>query len=171
MTSGVIGSQSSLSDYHQEMHDDAMRLKDNMLLARGEGLTYQEIAELFDVSRQRVHQILTGYRSPATHASLHDPIRKAKRKRTVKQVVLAHYGNGKVACVKCGFSDIRALSIDHINGDGWKDRAKSNGNTFHRGGSGMYYYLRRNSYPEGYQTLCMNCQFIKRETRQEYRRY
>jgi len=29
-------------------------------------------------------------------------------------------------------------------------------------GSRFYYWLRRQGYPEGYQTLCMNCQWIKR---------
>lgn len=75
---------------------------------------------------------------------------------------LIHYGNGKLACVKCGFSDERALSIDHINGGGTQERKSKGGNTSYR--------LKKANYPEGYQTLCMNCQFIKRTENNELRR-
>jgi len=68
--------------------------------------------------------------------------------------VLTHYGNGKCACIKCGFWDARALSIDHINGGGSK-HIKSLGKPF-------YDWLVENNYPDGYQTLCMNCQWIKK---------
>ncbi len=79
----------------------------------------------------------------------------------LKNDVLGHYGNGKLACVRCGFDNERALSIDHINGGGNK-HAKQVGF-----GMAMWYWLRRNNYPEGYQTLCMNCQFIKKSENKE----
>jgi len=75
--------------------------------------------------------------------------------------VLTHYGNGELACVKCGFDDIRALSIDHINGGGKKHRREIRENN-------MYVWLCDHNYPEGFQTLCMNCQWIKRAERKEY---
>lgn len=75
--------------------------------------------------------------------------------------VLTHYGNGKLSCVKCGFDDIRVLSIDHINGDGAKHRRLILGAS-RTGGSQLYHWLKKNNYPQGYQTLCMNCQWIKR---------
>lgn len=67
-------------------------------------------------------------------------------------------------CITCGFSDYRALQIDHINGDGKSER----------------YLLRRNSYypnvlksflagEKRYQLLCCNCNWIKREENGEYR--
>ncbi len=70
-----------------------------------------------------------------------------------KIIVLTYYGNGKCACVLCGFEDVRALSIDHINGGGTEHRRQIHKN--------MYRWLVDNNYPKGYQTLCMNCQFIK----------
>ena len=79
-----------------------------------------------------------------------------------KEEVLTHYGNGKLACIKCGFDDIKALSIDHINGRGEIDRKNIN-----RRGGMLYFWLRKNNYPEGFQTLCMNCQFVKRITNKE----
>ncbi len=85
-----------------------------------------------------------------------------KRKRIeIKTEIITHYGNGKLACVKCGFDDIRALSIDHINGSGCTHRKEI------PSGTSMYLWLKRNNFPDGYQTLCMNCQYIKRITNGE----
>lgn len=95
--------------------------------------------------------------------------RERIRKRTkeckleVKKEVLTHYGNDILACVTCGEDRLSCLSIDHINGGG----------TYHREhfglyGSKMYSWLKRNNYPVGYQTLCMNCQWVKREENNEY---
>jgi hypothetical protein len=76
----------------------------------------------------------------------------------LKTQALTYYGNGKLACVKCGYGEnINALTIDHINGCGTKNRLAN-------GGSGykFYYWLIKNGCPEGYQTLCANCQAIKK---------
>lgn len=87
-------------------------------------------------------------------------VEKAKshkaREDKIRIAVLTHYGNGKLSCVTCGFNDIRALSLDHINGNG-----NSHRRNIHRAGIGVYFWLQQHNYPEGYQTLCMNCQFIK----------
>ena len=81
-----------------------------------------------------------------------------------KMAALIYYGGGKMACVKCGFNDIRALSIDHIDGGG-----KAHTRSIHNGklGGHFYHWLKCNDYPEGYQTLCMNCQWIKRSENNE----
>uniref|UniRef100_A0A6M3LEB4 Uncharacterized protein n=1 Tax=viral metagenome TaxID=1070528 RepID=A0A6M3LEB4_9ZZZZ len=84
---------------------------------------------------------------------------KYSRKRNVelKWAALSHYSKGTMSCKWCGFSDIRALSIDHINNNGKEDR-KITGM-----GTPFYQWLKNNNYPEGeYQVLCMNCQFIKK---------
>ena len=83
---------------------------------------------------------------------------KQKRKE-LKEFVLTHYGNDKLACVHCGESRLACLSIDHIKGRGKEHRRMV--------GSHMYLWLKSNDFPEGYQTLCMNCQFIKREENKE----
>lgn len=67
--------------------------------------------------------------------------------------VFTHYSNGTPKCACCGEMLIGFLTIDHIDGDGKKQRIKlkiSSGNTF-------YYWLRRTGYPKGYQVLCFNC--------------
>lgn len=85
-----------------------------------------------------------------------------KARIKLKTEVLSYYGHGILACVHCGFNDLDCLSIDHINGGG-NQHAKEVGRGMH-----MWYWLRNNDYPDGYQTLCMNCQFKKRaKTREE----
>lgn len=86
-------------------------------------------------------------------------IRDRDKVRRLKEEVLTHYGGGKLACIKCGFDDLRALSLDHIYGGGNKEKSR---------GITAYYKLKRKDYPEGYQTLCMNCQFIKRHVNREW---
>ena len=76
-----------------------------------------------------------------------------KHNKELKRELLTHYGDGKPACVICGESRSDCLSIDHINNDGYKDK---------RTGAALYHWLKKNNYPEGYQTLCMNCQFVKK---------
>jgi hypothetical protein len=88
-----------------------------------------------------------------------------KYRQSYKVDVLTHYGDGKLACVKCGFSDIRALSIDHINGGGNKHK-KENGIK-----SNIYVWLKKNGYPKGFQTLCMSCQWEKRENNKELEKH
>jgi len=81
----------------------------------------------------------------------------------LKIEVLTHYGQGRLRCVRCGFDDdFHALSLDHIDGGGEEDRRKFGA------GVSFFYYLRRNNYPTGFQTLCMNCQFIKAWENKEF---
>lgn len=87
-----------------------------------------------------------------------------QRYLNLKYEVLSYYGNGKSSCVKCGFNDIRALTLDHINGDGCEKRREIK----IKGGVILYKYLKENFYPKGYQTLCMCCQFLKKEKNGEY---
>jgi hypothetical protein len=85
----------------------------------------------------------------------------------LKEKVMRHYSNGTMACAKCGFTDMRALSIDHLNGKGADERRRLFGNRGYAGRN-MYLWLQRNDFPEGYQVLCANCQWIKRAENKEY---
>lgn len=89
--------------------------------------------------------------------------KKAGTKRwrdALRVVVLSHYGaDRQPICVMCGFRDIRALSLDHLHG---------NGNTHRRHiKKWLYLWLKQQGFPEGYQTLCMNCQMIKASEQHE----
>ncbi len=79
--------------------------------------------------------------------------RDFQRQRKVK--LLTYYGGGKCACVVCGESRVACLSIDHIRAIGAKRQLN------------LYCWLVKNGYPDGYQTLCMNCQWVKRALNNE----
>lgn len=61
-------------------------------------------------------------------------------------------------CTRCGFSDPRALQIDHVNGGGSESRRKSGPLTTYR-------QVPKN--PSLFQILCANCNWIKRAEDQE----
>jgi hypothetical protein len=65
-------------------------------------------------------------------------------------------------CIKCGFSDVRALQIDHIDGGGGKELQTI-------GSPGVYRKVL--TAPQGvYQLLCANCNWIKRYENEETKR-
>ncbi|KKM82130.1 hypothetical protein LCGC14_1322790 [marine sediment metagenome] len=90
--------------------------------------------------------------------------RRQASARKLKIEVLTHYAGDILGCVTCGESRLACLSIDHIAGGGYQERKNANKN-----GTRLYQWLKSEGYPEGYQTLCMNCQFIKREDQKEFR--
>lgn len=77
--------------------------------------------------------------------------------------MLNRYGR---VCVVCGFDDIRALQIDHVNGNGNAERIAIGG-TVRFSGWNFYQYLKKSGYPDGYQTLCANHNMIKYEESKE----
>jgi hypothetical protein len=71
----------------------------------------------------------------------------------LKKQVFDHYGN---QCACCGEAEETFLTIDHINGGGNQHRKQiSNGSL--SGGNQTYLWLIRNNFPDGFQVLCMNC--------------
>jgi len=84
----------------------------------------------------------------------------------LKQNILSHYSKGKICCKKCGKTNINILSIDHIKGGGIKHTKEICGSV-RGGGVYLYRWLLKNNYPKGFQVLCMNCQFIKRQEKGE----
>lgn len=80
---------------------------------------------------------------------------RGKRARAnYKAKVFDHYGR---ACSRCGFDDMRALTIDHVDQGGF-DHKRSNGKRFK--GAHLYRWLVWNGFPMGFRTLCCNCQSI-----------
>jgi hypothetical protein len=63
-------------------------------------------------------------------------------------------------CIQCGFSDWRALQVDHVHGGGSAERKalKSNSKAF---------YAKVLANPEAYQLLCANCNWIKKYENKE----
>lgn len=55
------------------------------------------------------------------------------------------------SCQCCGEESLEFLTLDHIEGGGNNHRKII--------GSDIYYWITKNNYPEGFRTLCMNCNF------------
>lgn len=79
-------------------------------------------------------------------------------KQRLRKKVIAHFGG---RCVRCGYSDWRALQIDHIYGGGTREIAERN--------SALSYHRKLLKEIPGvtYQLLCSNCNWIKRYERSE----
>lgn len=77
-----------------------------------------------------------------------------ERASALKQEVYAAYGGYRCAC--CGETHEEFLTVDHVKGDGKKHRLEVGS-----GGRGfaLYRWLKRHKFPEGFQILCMNCNF------------
>lgn len=75
-----------------------------------------------------------------------------EHKRKTREKLFMVYGD---KCAVCGFSDKRALTLDHINQNGNAERRKL-------GERGVYRRALERHRPEHYRILCMNCQFIER---------
>jgi RNase P subunit RPR2 len=80
---------------------------------------------------------------PAARKALHYRLREA---------IFAALGN---ICCRCGFSDVRALQIDHVHGGGTQEFKKKKGTSY-------LYHVLKNLANGNYQLLCANCNWIKR---------
>jgi hypothetical protein len=90
------------------------------------------------------------------------PNNYSAQRRQRKQKVIDHYSKGTGCCARCGYKDLRALSVDHKASDGAARREEQGK------GSNFYQWIVNNNYPEGFQILCMNCQWVKRHEKQEF---
>lgn len=84
-----------------------------------------------------------------------------KRAQEIKYEVLSYYSQGTPRCACCKEADIIVLCLDHIDGSGAQQR-KQNRVT----GIRLYYRLRRDGFPKGFQVLCFNC-----NTRKQFAEY
>jgi len=82
------------------------------------------------------------------------PDAATKYTEKLKRSILVHYGDNPPQCACCGETEIKFLTIDHINNDGAKHRKIFRLN---RGGKSLYCWIKRNGFPEGFQVLCYNC--------------
>ncbi len=93
---------------------------------------------------------------------LRDHRNSMRRRIALRDALFALLGT-KCAC--CGFTDKRALAIDHINGKGTQERKAARS-------TDAYYRHILEVGGEGYQVLCANCNQIKRiENGESTRKY
>lgn len=106
-------------------------------------------------SRQRREYTANWSRArPGRHAKYHRNYIKS-----VRTAALRHYSGGKPYCACCGESTPEFLTIDHIGGGGTRHRRElSRGGM---SGSAIYIFLKKREYPDGFQVLCLNCNWAR----------
>lgn len=78
---------------------------------------------------------------------------KAREYRNqLRDEVYAAYGGYECAC--CGETEPMFLQLDHVNNDGAEHRRAI-------GRTNIYYWLKQNGFPPGFQVLCANCNYAK----------
>lgn len=118
-------------------------------------LKLKEIID-FSINREKISpaciKCVIKYRK-AYQKKNRDRLNEQRRKKRLKTLEIM--GN---KCIKCGFDDIRALQIDHINGGGaeeirtWKFKGNYNENVAKSFLNAEFKY----------QLLCANCNWIKK---------
>lgn len=63
------------------------------------------------------------------------------------------------SCKCCGETIKEFLSLDHINNDGYLDK---NPGGSKKSGKELYLLVKKNNFPDTFQTLCMNCNWGKK---------
>ncbi len=75
-----------------------------------------------------------------------------ERNLLLREKVINHYGGHE--CVNCDETFKEVLVLDHMNGGGEQERKTYRGNS-------LFYKLKREGYPPGYQVMCLHCNFLK----------
>ncbi len=83
-----------------------------------------------------------------------------KMSKSVRRGVIGHYSKGTFTCMCCGESEFDFLAIDHIAGNANRT-SKEQG--LPRAGTRFYKWLFKNHLPDGYETLCANCNLSKQK--------
>jgi hypothetical protein len=100
---------------------------------------------------------VSGNRAKVSAWQKANPERKAQHHREhrqrLRQAALDHYGH---RCSCCSEAHDAFLTIDHVSGGGRQHRL-----LIGQGSGEFYRWLRRNGYPEDFQTLCFNCNCAK----------
>ena len=133
----------------------------------------QKGKKLSEETKQKISNALKGDKSYLWKDGRTDDVGYTRtyareKARRIRMATLEALG-GK--CVRCHFSDYRALQIDHVNGDGYEDRKVQSKKC-----NSSYYLLVLESFikeENRYQLLCANCNWIKRveNGEQGYRKY
>jgi hypothetical protein len=132
---------------------------------RNRALVTQRVRNWRDANKEKSRELSREWRnrklangSPEEVAAMRaSESAKTKRSQAIcRDAVFAAYGGYKCSC--CGETEPLFLSIDHIHNDGNIERKA---NLYSGSGTGFYMWLRKNSFPSGYQVLCMNCQIGK----------
>ncbi len=79
--------------------------------------------------------------------------RQAFYRKQRRLIALIRYSEDPPKCECCNETLIEFLCLDHKNGGGNKHR-KTLGDP---SGTGIYQWVKKNNYPDGFRVLCYNC--------------
>jgi hypothetical protein len=115
--------------------------------------------EYYKNNKEKCDAHFTKWRQGKGREKYNASCRKTQKRHTInnRMAALTHYGGEPPICACCGETITAFLTIDHINGGGNKQR-KTFGNHPSRA---FYVWLKKNNYPNGFQVLCMNCNWAK----------
>jgi hypothetical protein len=107
-------------------------------------------------SRQRAERI--DAMTPIEEVIWRDRINEGNytSRQKARDQVYAAYGGYVCAC--CGETEPAFLTIDHVNNDGAAHKREFSLKT----GDQMHRWVIRMGFPQGFQVLCMNCNWAKR---------
>lgn len=113
-------------------------------------------------AEHRLEKIAYGKKYRDEHPRMGQIYAAKTRQRVLQRIAKAH-GNLMVYCIRCGFTDTRALQIDHINGGGRKEIDSMRTWQYYK----QILVAPLEEVRKNYQVLCANCNFIKKEENQE----
>ena len=110
----------------------------------------KRLAEWYQKNKERKRKYNREYRNKNI-----ERFRNTERleRQKLRLEVLYRYSKGIPKCACCGETEIRFLSIDHINGRKEEERKLS--------GAKLYFFLKRNPIDKNIQILCHNCNLAK----------
>jgi len=80
-----------------------------------------------------------------------------RSRQKLRYEALTHYSGDPPQCACCGETEMAFLTIDHADGSGNKHRK-----ALHAARTSLYPWLRKHGFPDGFQVLCMNCNWATR---------
>jgi hypothetical protein len=158
--------------YYQEHKEEIknslkeIRLIDNSASKESSKKYYEKNKELISKKAFEKRAALRKEKNPSWNGMMRRrQTKNGINSKNIRVNIIRLLGN---KCCVCGFEDIRALQIDHINGGGNREIKKM-------GQLKMYWYIYEliGSEKENneYQILCANCNWIKKSENKEYGMY
>ena len=149
------------NDYRKQKR--RQRSKSNLCITCGKKPPRHERKTCQGCRDKEARIYVSWYRNNTDGKKLYRELNKtqsSKLRQDRKRRVIDHYGG---ECLCCGESCLLLLTIDHINEDGSEHRRQIAPNFKGRspGGDHFYRWLETNDLPDGFQTLCYNCNIGK----------
>jgi hypothetical protein len=112
---------------------------------------HEKLTKCEQCGKRDAARVNEGYhRESAKRRQAGRPLQCTEYNRTCREEVIRHYGPN---CQLCGEAQYEFLTIDHVGGGGRKHRKSLGFNS----SIALVRWLKQQGWPEGFQTLCYNC--------------